>query len=116
PAESGWNAMSSKNPWWRSITTKRKVSVGSKEAAVLQKQESDLDPRAKGAQEDVHQTPQQQASQVGEDTSEESQFSEKSSRRNLKVSRSGRFKEKRKVRAALPLGERKKRGDPRGMV
>ncbi|XP_072562127.1 proline-rich protein 15-like [Paramormyrops kingsleyae] len=95
--------MSSKNPWWRSITTKRKVSVGSKEAAVLQKQESDLDPRAKGAQEDVHQTPQQQASQVGEDTSEESQFSEKSSRRNLKVSRSGRFKEKRKVRAALPV-------------
>ncbi|XP_053323547.1 proline-rich protein 15 [Spea bombifrons] len=36
------------------------------------------------------------------DTKTDRMFSEKTGRRNLKISRSGRFKEKRKVRVSLP--------------
>ncbi|XP_029445059.1 proline-rich protein 15 [Rhinatrema bivittatum] len=38
----------------------------------------------------------------GEPRHERGGFTDKSCRRNLKISRSGRFKEKRKLRAALP--------------
>lgn len=48
-----------------------------------------------------NQPPNPQPGQGG-DAQADKLFNEKTGRRNLKISRSGRFKEKRKVRAGLP--------------
>ncbi|KPP69676.1 proline-rich protein 15-like protein-like [Scleropages formosus] len=106
--------MAEKGPWWR-LASRKKSSTGTKEATAVQVQDSE--PATKPAVDkasvatfepiiDPQLDPQQGAKSSSEETNEESQsdpaFHEKSSRRNLKVSRSGRFKEKRRVRATIP--------------
>ncbi|XP_070841334.1 proline-rich protein 15-like protein A [Chaetodon trifascialis] len=49
-----------------------------------------------------------------DDTHLESVFNEQTCRRNMKVSRSGRFKEKRRVRSSLPIQEKETENGPAG--
>lgn len=109
-ADSG-SSTSSSSPWWKSLTRKKskEVTVGVQPQV---RPEIGQDPspaysdRTSSSQENQH-------SNVLEDTGEplrsDKLCEEKSgnSRRNLKISRSGRFKERRKMRATLlPEGDR----------
>ncbi|CAH7149035.1 proline-rich protein 15 [Phodopus roborovskii] len=108
-ANSG-GSTSSSGPWWKSLTRKKskEVTVGA---------QSHVQPEAEGHAPpylDRTSSPREiQHSDVLGDTREppksDKLCEEKpcNSRRNLKISRSGRFKEKRKVRATLlPEGDR----------
>lgn len=79
--------MAERIPWWKAFTG-RVLSNILKDAAVQQDQGSDKNSAFLSEGFD--------ASQL------ESDFSDATFSRNLTVSRSGRFKEKRKVRATLP--------------
>ncbi|KAL4629723.1 proline-rich protein 15-like protein-like [Arapaima gigas] len=102
--------MAEKGSWWR-LASKKKSSTGSREATVTQQQapepeSKDAVVKASKPSKELRLDPQQGEKCSSKQTNEESQgepmFIEKSSRRNLKVSRSGRFKEKRRVRATIP--------------
>ncbi|XP_007944642.1 proline-rich protein 15 [Orycteropus afer afer] len=98
-------------PWWKSLTSSRK----SKEATVgaqppAQPASGEPAPPSptwtSSSQENLHPN---LPGDAGESHKPDKLYGEKSgnSRRNLKISRSGRFKEKRKVRTALlPEGVR----------
>lgn len=98
-------------PWWRSFVGKRRKTAR-ESAAILEQDLHNLE-------QDLHnQEPDQQlpspthpAKEAGnclpsdetyDDSAVQPTFNELSNRRNLLVSRSGRFKEKRKTRASLP--------------
>ncbi|XP_036422840.1 proline-rich protein 15 [Colossoma macropomum] len=109
-------------PWWRSFAGKRRKAA--RESAAMLEQElvahaasatvttntsTTKESPTKPEQQKVPQ-PQQQApggtTLSNEDTYDDSAvqptFGEGTSRRNLRVSRSGRFKEKRHMRVSLP--------------
>ncbi|XP_056153959.1 proline-rich protein 15 [Lampris incognitus] len=117
--------MAERAPWWRAFLVKRK-SVGGKDAGLA----SDFDPFASQpekpkdpivasktandqpalqAQQGKPQQPEQGTSLLSDETYDDSQldsvFNEQTCRRNMRVSRSGRFKEKRRVRSSLPIEE-----------
>lgn len=118
--------MAERTPWWKSFLVKRKTT-GPKDSTVTF--DPDFDPFAprpeKAAPKDpVAATGPKASSQaqpgkketvgkdsgvLGDDTYDDSQlesvFNEQTCRRNMRVSRSGRFKEKRKVRSSLPIEE-----------
>lgn len=106
-ADSGSSASSS-GPWWKSLTRKKskEVTVGLQPQVQPEREDQSPPYSDRTSRENQH-------SNVLGDT-EEPPRSDKlceeksgSSRRNLKISRSGRFKEKRKVRATLlPEGDR----------
>nr|XP_045721079.1 proline-rich protein 15 [Mirounga angustirostris] len=128
-ADSGGTGSS--GPWWKSLTSSRKKS---KEAAVgaqppAQAAPGEPAPPAPPAPPSPDWTSSSRENQhpnllggTGETHKPDKLCGEKSgcSRRNLKISRSGRFKEKRKVRATLlPEGVRSPEeadfpGDPHG--
>lgn len=101
-------------PWWRSFAGKRRKAAR-ESAAIL---EQDLRNQAGSTQQHPSAQPDQQltsptrpAKEAGnglpsdetyDDSAVQPTFNERSNRRNLLVSRSGRFKEKRKSRASLP--------------
>lgn len=107
-ADSGGTGSS--GPWWKSLTRKK-----SKEATIGVQPPSQPDPTdaspanpewMSSSQENQHPNV---FGGTGELPKSDKLCAEKSgnSRRNLKISRSGRFKEKRKVRATLlPEGDR----------
>ncbi|XP_059112658.1 proline-rich protein 15 [Peromyscus eremicus] len=106
-ADSG-SSTSSSSPWWKSLTRKKSKEVTVGAQPHVQPEAEDQSPphldRTSSSRENQH-------SDVLGDTGEppDKLCEEKSgnSRRNLKISRSGRFKEKRKVRATLlPEGDR----------
>ncbi|XP_027626738.1 proline-rich protein 15 [Tupaia chinensis] len=99
-------------PWWKSLTNSRKKSKEVTAGAQLPGQPAPGEPVAASApspdtsssQENQHPNP---LGGAGEPHKPDKACAEKSanSRRNLKISRSGRFKEKRKARATmLPEG------------
>ncbi|XP_018523080.1 proline-rich protein 15 [Lates calcarifer] len=114
--------MTERTPWWRAFLPKRKPG-GPKETGLpnfgpdfdpfAQHPDRPREPAAAGPK-----TPSDQCQQdcgknsniFGDDTYDdshlESVFNEQTCRRNMKVSRSGRFKEKRKVRSSLPIQEK----------
>ncbi|CAL8297468.1 unnamed protein product [Lota lota] len=113
--------MSERTPWWRSFLGMRK-SNGQKDASHTF--DPDFDPFAskpERAAKDPVVAPGPKASsqtqpgkkESGRDTNNdtyddshlESVFNEQTCRRNMRVSRSGRFKEKRRVRSTLPIEE-----------
>ncbi|KAJ3602302.1 hypothetical protein NHX12_030061 [Muraenolepis orangiensis] len=111
--------MTERAPWWKSFLVKRK-SAGPKDATPTF--EPDFDPFAtrpeakdpavaSSAQQSAKWEPGQEAGDGlhGDDTYDDSRmqsvFNEQTCRRNMRVSRSGRFKEKRKVRTNLPIDE-----------
>lgn len=107
-ADSG-GSTSSSSPWWKSLTRKRSKEVTVGGQPHVQPEAEDQSPpyldRTSSSRENQH------SDVLGDTRGEppEKLCEEKSgnSRRNLKISRSGRFKEKRKVRATLlPEGDR----------
>ncbi|XP_053568985.1 proline-rich protein 15 [Bombina bombina] len=112
-AESATGKTSSGN-WWKSLTVRKKpkeVSVYSASVSADATEDrtytgtwtvgSGALSSSTGSRENQHPN---YISIEGTDSDPKSDkmFSEKTGRRNLKISRSGRFKEKRKVRASLP--------------
>ncbi|XP_078084510.1 proline-rich protein 15-like [Mustelus asterias] len=87
-----------KTSWWKSMTMKKKPKELTDKGAGLENVQSATDKTA--AQENKHPNFIDDKEHV--DPKLEKGFNEKSTRRNLKISRSGRFKEKRRVRATLP--------------
>ncbi|MBN3272854.1 PRR15 protein, partial [Polyodon spathula] len=96
--------MAETKSWWKSVTLRKKT----KDTAVQQDSSQEHQPshdktaistNSTGFQENKH--PNVMDSECTEHKLENG-FHEKTSRRNLKISRSGRFKEKRRVRAGLP--------------
>lgn len=116
PGFPGLRAMAdsgSSSPWWKSLTRKKskEVTVGA-QPQVQVRPETGQDPsppssdRTSSSQENQHSNV---LGDTGEPLRSDKLYEEKSgnSRRNLKISRSGRFKEKRKMRATLlPEGDR----------
>ncbi|KAI4885741.1 hypothetical protein NFI96_000240 [Prochilodus magdalenae] len=87
--------MAERYQWWRSLTNRTKNSIY-KETIVPQEAEiREAKPPAKQGAEDLL------SSETYDDSHLEPAFNENTCRRNLRVSRSGRFKEKRNVRMTL---------------
>uniref|UniRef100_A0A673BB51 Uncharacterized protein n=1 Tax=Sphaeramia orbicularis TaxID=375764 RepID=A0A673BB51_9TELE len=76
--------MTERIPWWRAFLPKRK-SGGSKDA---------------GSKDTVQERPKEPTPAASKTTADQS-----TCRRNMRVSRSGRFKERRRQRQSLPIQE-----------
>lgn len=103
-------------PWWRSFVGKRRKAA--RESASILEQELSAHPDSNQQHVSIDITPEQKSTSVSsvqaaggqaaqaDDTYDDSvvqpTFSENANRRNLRVSRSGRFKEKRHTRVGLP--------------
>ncbi|TMS18124.1 proline-rich protein 15-like protein [Larimichthys crocea] len=113
-----------RTPWWKAFLPKRK-SGGSKDTSTPQTFEPDFDPFALTVSEkqkeptagaaskttvDQSQQGSKSSSLLSDETFDDSRlesvFNEQTCRRNMKVSRSGRFKEKRRVRSSLPIQDK----------
>lgn len=99
-------ADSAKGNWWKSLTIRKKP----KELVALQEGVENTFPE-RTANTTVPAAPisleNKPPNHITDDDYvdpryEKAGFNEKTSRRNLRISRSGRFKEKRRVRASLP--------------
>ncbi|CAK6949654.1 proline-rich protein 15 [Scomber scombrus] len=117
--------MTERTPWWKAFLPKRK-SGGSKDTGSAHTFGADFDPfaqqterpkdpapassKATGDQSRSQPESNKNSSLISDETYDdsllESVFNEQTCRRNMKVSRSGRFKEKRKVRSSLPIEEK----------
>ncbi|XP_029299630.1 proline-rich protein 15-like [Cottoperca gobio] len=115
--------MTERAPWWKAFLPKKK-SGGPKDTNAPHTLDHDFDPFAQqperqkdpadskstGDQTLSQQESNKSSSFVNEDTYDDSRlesvFNEQTCRRNMKVSRSGRFKEKRRVRSSLPIQEK----------
>ncbi|XP_051949292.1 proline-rich protein 15-like [Xyrauchen texanus] len=102
-------------PWWRSFVGKRRKAARESAATLEQDLHNHASP---GSTQHPSVEPDQQHNssarpteekgnglqndETYDDSAEQSTFSESSNRRNLRVSRSGRFKEKRTTRVGLP--------------
>lgn len=108
-ADSG-GSTSNSSPWWKSLTRKKnkEVTVGAQPHVKPEAEDRTLPylERTSSSGDNQH---SDVLGDAGESPESDKLGEEKSgnSRRNLKISRSGRFKEKRKVRATLlPEGDR----------
>ncbi|XP_039978193.1 proline-rich protein 15 [Xiphias gladius] len=117
--------MTERTPWWKAFLSKRKT-VGTKDAGSPHALGPDFDPfdqhpekqkdpaaaasKTAGDQSLSQQDSGKNSSLLSDDTYDDSHlqsvFNEQTCRRNMKVSRSGRFKEKRRVRSSLPIQEK----------
>lgn len=109
--------------WWKALLPKRKPGTA-KDAPSTRIYEPDFDPFAqlpkdqatansKGTSDESSRSKQESKSSsnsFGDDTYDdsllESVFNEQTCRRAMMVSRSGRFKEKRRVRSSLPIQDK----------
>lgn len=106
-----------RSPWWKSFLPKKK-SGGSKDSN--QPYGPDFDPfaqkqkdyAAEASKSASDQSQQESNKSISDDTYDDSHldsvFNEQTCRRNMKVSRSGRWKEKRRVRSSLPIEDKEK--------
>ncbi|KAF7221731.1 proline-rich protein 15 [Nothobranchius furzeri] len=121
--------MTERTPWWKAFLPKKK-SGSTKESnhvfgpdfdpfAQNQKQKDpNVSSKSSGGQSHS-QHESNNSSLISDETYDDSQlysvFNEQTCRRNMKVSRSGRFKVKGKVRSTLPIEEREReRAQPQG--
>lgn len=108
--------MTERTPWWKAFLPKKKS--GSKDHNIG----PDFDPWAPRPDKPKEPAPtkpdpatgpgdQRGSNLLSDDTFDDSQiesvFNEKTCRRNMSVSRSGRFKEKRRIRQSLPIQDNK---------
>lgn len=109
--------MTERTPWWKAFLPKKKS--GSKDHTIG----PDFDPWAPRSDRPKDPAPSKTDSatvapgdqrgssllsdETFDDTQMESVFNEKTCRRNMSVSRSGRFKEKRRNRQSLPIQDNK---------
>ncbi|XP_051872586.1 proline-rich protein 15-like [Pristis pectinata] len=87
-----------KTSWWKSMTMKKKPKELTDKGAGQENGQFSTDKTS--VRESKHSHPMEEKEYL--EPKLENGFSEKNTRRNLKISRSGRFKEKRRVRATLP--------------
>ncbi|XP_072880582.1 proline-rich protein 15-like [Hemitrygon akajei] len=87
-----------KSSWWKLMTAKKKPKELTDKGSG---QENGQFPADKTSARE-NKPPTVAEEKEYSDPRLEKGFSEKNTRRNLKISRSGRFKEKRRVRATLP--------------
>ncbi|XP_028673501.1 proline-rich protein 15 [Erpetoichthys calabaricus] len=97
--------MADKGSWWKSVTRKKAKDVSSHvevntEQQQVQQQSVPSKAPTSDCQENQH--PNMITDIEFNDPKIESTFNGTTSRRNLKISQSGRFKVKRKVRVPLP--------------
>lgn len=111
--------MTERIPWWKAFLPKKK-SGGPKDPSLdhdfdpfAQQPERQKEPAASktaGDQSLSQQESNRSSSRFSDDTYDdshlESVFNEQTCRRNMKVSRSGRFKEKRRARSSLPIQDK----------
>lgn len=94
--------MAAGHPWWRAFTVRKKNTTSSAD----QQESGDFQPvgdNTSSATSTSTESQKVKSYKNGfEETEFEPTFNELTCRRNLKISRSGRFKEKRRVRAAIP--------------
>lgn len=102
--------MTERTPWWKAFLPKKKSS--SKDHSIG----PDFDPWAARPDKAKEPAPspsegEQRGGLASDDTYDdshmESVFNERTCRRNMNVSRSGRFKEKRRIRQSLPIQDNK---------
>lgn len=97
------------NNWWKSLTVRKKP----KDVSVYSGSSENVESWGNGGGSSISSSPGSRENQhpnsmhsgsteFNSDAKSDKTFNEKTGRRNLKISRSGRFKEKRKVRASLP--------------
>ncbi|KAM7373010.1 hypothetical protein PAMP_007896 [Pampus punctatissimus] len=109
--------MTERTPWWKAFLPKKKSGgpkdVGSTFGAdfdpFAQRSEKPKDPAAASSNTNSDQSNKSSSllsDETYDDSRLESVFNEQTCRRNMKVSRSGRFKEKRRVRSSLPIEEK----------
>ncbi|XP_054873615.1 proline-rich protein 15 [Amphiprion ocellaris] len=118
--------MTERTPWWRAFLPPKRKSGSHKDTGSThsfgpdfnpfeQRSEKKKDPTATASKTPGSQAPAQAESNklsdlASDDTFDDSQmdsvFNEQTCRRNMKVSRSGRFKEKKKLRSSLPIQEK----------
>ncbi|TRY65731.1 hypothetical protein DNTS_005572 [Danionella cerebrum] len=99
-------------PWWRSFVGKRRKAAKESAATLEQELRNQTSPQHPSTEPEQRiTTPPHSAKETSnhlpseetyDDTAFQPTFNERSNRRYLTVSRSGRFKEKRKARASLP--------------
>lgn len=100
--------MTERAPWWKAFLPKKKTS---KDPTF----DADFDPWAKAspvASKTSQPVSNNSSSLLSDETFDDSRldsvFNEQTCRRNMKISRSGRFKEKKKIRSTLPIEEKEK--------
>ncbi|XP_018596141.1 proline-rich protein 15 [Scleropages formosus] len=106
--------MAEKSSWWRSLTVRKKANATSRDSEAVHHQECGQEappagpekPAAPSGPKPPADSKENKMSKYLRDEYEDSYmepvFNEKTCRRNLRISRSGRFKEKRRIRATLP--------------
>lgn len=117
------NMTTERTKWWKALLPKKKPGTA-KDVPSTRIYEPDFDPFAQLPKDQATATskgtgdessrPQQESNSssksFGDDTYDdsllESVFNEQTCRRTMKVSRSGRFKEKRRVRSSLPIQDK----------
>ncbi|XP_022603240.1 proline-rich protein 15-like [Seriola dumerili] len=114
--------MTERTPWWKAFLQKRKTG-GPKDAGAPHTFGPDFDPFAPHPEKqkepaaaaskttgDQSQGTSKNSSLLSDETFDdshlESVFNEQTCRRKMKVSRSGRFKENRRVRSSLPIQDK----------
>ncbi|KAM4539696.1 uncharacterized protein PAE49_020464 [Odontesthes bonariensis] len=117
--------MTDRSPWWKSFLPKKK-SGGAKDTGTPNTFGPDFNPFAQQSEKQKEltaatsktsydqslsrQESSKSSSLLSDDTFDDSKlesvFNEQTCRRNMKVSRSGRFKEKRRARSTLPIEEK----------
>ncbi|XP_054462504.1 proline-rich protein 15-like protein [Anoplopoma fimbria] len=105
--------MTDRVPWWKAFLPKKKSggsNVDFDPFAHADKQKDPATSKTGGDQPSSQQESNKTSSILSDDTYDDSRlesvFNEQTCRRNMKVSRSGRFKEKRRVRSSLPLQDK----------
>ncbi|XP_008290001.1 proline-rich protein 15-like [Stegastes partitus] len=119
--------MTERTPWWRAFLGPKKKSGGHKDTGSTPQFGPDFNPfeqrpekqkdhaaaaasKTPGDQSQPQQESNKHSNLLSDDTFDDSKldsvFNEQTCRRNMKVSRSGRFKEKKKVRSSLPIQEK----------
>lgn len=106
--------------WWKALLPKKKPG-STKDAPSTRIYEPDFDPferlpkepataNSKGTDAESSRSQQESNNSFSDGTYDdsmlESVFNEQTCRRTMKVSRSGRFKEKRRVRSSLPIQDK----------
>lgn len=119
--------MTDRTPWWKAFLPKKK-SGGSKDLATAsigpdfnpfaEKQNNPTAVASRPTDDQTSNQPTKSSSLLSDETFDDSQlepvFNEQTCRRHMKVSRSGRFKEKRRARSTLPIEEKGTENVPAG--
>ncbi|XP_023200298.1 proline-rich protein 15-like [Xiphophorus maculatus] len=106
--------MTEKVPWWKVFIPKKKnadpYGLGPDFNPFAQQPERLKDPSSSSKSTTDQTVPAQGSSFLSDETFDDSKlesvFNEQTCRRNMKVSRSGRFKEKRRPRSTLPIEDK----------